>query len=90
MIPSVAYVPPEGLILFGDDAQLEGMRDPQGLVHDLKRQIHRSGDVLSKRQEDELLNFGGGVLAADLRRLPASVVSRRVDLRLRADRAVGF
>ncbi len=34
-IPSVAYVPCEGIVLFGDDAQLEGILDPQGLVRDL-------------------------------------------------------
>lgn len=42
LIPSVFYIPESGEIQIGDDAELQAMLDPKGIVRSLKASLHRS------------------------------------------------
>ena len=49
VIPSIIYVPNEGSVLIGDDAQYEAARDPGGIVRHLKRDLLKPGTVRQDR-----------------------------------------
>ena len=41
LLPSVLYIPESGPIQIGDDAELQAMLDPKGIVRNLKAFLHR-------------------------------------------------
>ena len=56
-VPSLFYIPKEGEIFIGDDAQDAFSSDPAGVVRGLKMELHRSARVLRNKRRFERIEL---------------------------------